>query len=191
MKHSIGIVPYINMRAYSLMSPPAGCNLIQLSPQQMVQAFKNNTITAAAVPIGGLDELKGRYRFLSSFGISARDRIDSVLLFSNRPFNQLRADCKVALSGESATSNRLLQLLLGYEVGFDNLPYFTLPNEQADATLIIGDTALQRLHHAPTPHVIDLAQLWWEQHNLPFVFARWIINPDASATLKQSLSNWL
>ncbi len=191
MSYSIGIVPYINMRAYSLMPPPSGCDLLQLSPQDMVQEFKQGTLTAAAVPIGGLCELKDRYSFLSSFGISARDRIDSVLLFSNQPFNQLSTGCRITLSRESATSNRLLQLLLGYEVGFDNLPYFTLPGEQADAELIIGDTALQRLHHAPTPYVIDLAQLWWEQHSLPFVFARWIIRPDISAVLKQSLLEWL
>jgi len=188
---SIGIVPYINMRAYSLVPPPADCKLIQLPPKQMIQAFKSGTLAAAAVPIGGLYELKGKYSFLSTFGISARGRIDSVLLFSKRPFNQLSSGCSITLSGESATSNRLLKLLLGYELGFDNLPRFTPPGKQTDAELVIGDAALQRLHHASAPYVIDLAQLWQERHGLPFVFARWIIRSNASTALKQSLSEWL
>jgi len=179
------------MRAYSLAPPPDDCNVVQLSPQRMVQAFKEGTLTAAAIPIGGLGELKGKYTFLSSFGISARGHIDSVLLFSRRPFNQLGSDCSITLSGESATSNHLLQILLGYELGLDNLPYFTSQDKQADAELMIGDTALQRLHHAPTPYVVDLAQLWWEKHNLPFVFARWVVRSDAPTTLQQSLSDWL
>ncbi len=191
MSNLIGIVPYINMRAYSLVPPPADCKLIQLSPKQMIQAFKNGTLTAAAVPIGGLCEIKGKYTFLSSFGISARGCIDSVLLFSRRPFDQLDSGCSITLSGESATSNHLLKLLLGYELGFDNLPCFTPPGEQSDAELVIGDAALQRLHHAPAPYIIDLARCWQERHGLPFVFARWIIRSDASAALQQSLSGWL
>ena len=191
MSCSIGIVPYINMHAYSLMPPPADCNLIQLSPQHMIKAFKDGELTAAAIPVGGLSQLQGKYTFLSSFGISAQDRIDSVLLFSSRPFNQLGSDCSIALSGESATSNHLLELLLGYELGFDNLPYFAPPGRPADAELVIGDAALQRLHHAPAPYAVDLAQLWWQRHHLPFVFARWVIRPNASTALRRSLSEWL
>ncbi len=191
MSCAIGIVPYINMRAYTLLPPPDGCDVIQLSPRHMVQEFKDGRLAAAAIPVGGLFELKGKYDFLSAFGISAKERIDSVLLFSKRPFDQLDSNCNVTLSGESATSNQLLKLLLGYEVGFNNMPCFVRQGEQADAELIIGDAALKRQHHAATPYVTDLAQCWWERYNLPFVFARWVIAPNASKTVREGLSTWL
>ncbi|HEC16836.1 MAG TPA: hypothetical protein ENI99_09745 [Sedimenticola sp.] len=191
MGYSIGIVPYTNMRPYSLVPPPAGCDLVQLSPRHAVRAFNEGRLSAAAIPVGGLDAIEGQYAFLSSFGISARGRVGSVLLFSRRPLGQLGDGCTLSLSGESVTSNRLLYLLLGYERGFDNLPRLARPGGQADAELVIGDAALQRLHHAPAPHVIDLAQHWWQRHGLPFVFARWVIRRDAPEALKQSLSDWL
>jgi chorismate dehydratase len=42
----------------------------------------------------------------------------------------------------------------------------------ADATLLIGDAALQSAFQDPTPH-FDLGRLWLERTGLPMVFAVW------------------
>ena len=45
-------------------------------------------------------------------------------------------------------------------------------DEEADATLLIGDAALKSVFEDPTPHY-DLGRLWLEGTGLPMVFAVW------------------
>jgi chorismate dehydratase len=137
--------------------------------------------------------LEGVVETVGRFGIAAKERSLSVLLFSRRPWNALDRHCRLRLTGHSASSVRLLYLLLGYRLGFDDLPQVADPDEIADGELIIGDAALQRAARpqAGDNHIIDLATKWHRSQKLPFVFARWVVRRDAPPKAKKALADWL
>ena len=78
------------------------------------------------------------------------------------PLGRVRS---VAVTPESATSVVLTRVLLP---NAEILPF----EEEADATLLIGDAALKSAFEDPTPHY-DLGRLWLERTGLPMVFAVW------------------
>ena len=133
-------------------------------------------------------EQPGSFRILPDFSVSVLGRVYSVNLFHTRPLAELR---RVALTTESRTSVVLLRRLLELRGVF---PEFVTTTgglellEKFDALLLIGDRAIQAYAQGfsgPVPpvrnwpervgsiQVTDLAQLWWEQTGLPFVFAVW------------------
>jgi chorismate dehydratase len=61
--------------------------------------------------------------------------------------------------------------------------------EEAEATLLIGDAALQSAFEDPTPHH-DLGRLWLERTGLPMVFAVWACSeppPEGVGELEEAL----
>jgi predicted solute-binding protein len=142
--------------------------------------------------------LEGEVDFLGRFGIAARSEVMSVLFFSDRPFEVFTRPLTLRLSDESASSVRLLYLLLGYQHGFDRLPYAVAAGQKANGALLIGDAALQAAQSVRRNGslegfqvVTDLAARWDAQHKLPFVFARWVVRKDAPDSLRATLLEWL
>ena len=188
----VAMIPYLNMAPYRELGTPAGCSFVPLVPSRSIDALRNNSVIAAAVPVGGLPAVNGLTDFLGNFGIAAAEQSMSVLFFSRFPLNDMGSKTRIQVTGESASSVRLLYLLLAYHRGVDDLPRLAAPDEPADGELLIGDRALLRMkaHQAGRPesitgreytHVTDLASAWFAQHKLPFVFARWVVRRDAPA----------
>jgi predicted solute-binding protein len=164
-------------------------------------------VLAAAVPVGGLFRLGKQVEPLGRFGIAAETECRSVLFFSDRPFDRITDRCMIRLTAETASSLRLLYLLLGYGLGFDRMPTLAVHGRPANGELLIGDQALVRawsLRYPAEPgspaasadggsfeHVTDLATQWFSAHGLPFVFARWVIRRDAPRTARQAIDSWL
>lgn len=205
MTYPIAMIPYTNMAPYRQLGPPAGCRFVPSVPSESVRALKAGKVLAAAVPVGGLAALDGVVEYLGPFGIAARERSMSVLLFSDRPFSEMLAPATVWLTGESESSVRLLYLLLGLRHGFDRLPRASRNPAQASAELIIGDAALKRVLLDCRPEaegplfqcgpertfVTDLAAEWFAAKGLHFVFARWVIRRDAPVDVKKAMAAWL
>src|SRR5918912_2469060 len=103
-----------------------------------------------------------RLRLLPRLCVSSEGAVDSIQLVSRAPLERVRS---VAVTPESATSVVLTRVLLPEA---EHVPL----GEEADATLLIGDAALQSAFHDPTPHY-DLGRLWLERTGLPMVFAVW------------------
>jgi len=105
-------------------------------------------------------------RLLPRLCVSSEGAVDSIQLVTRMPLGRVRS---VAVTPESATSVVLTRVLLpSAEIrAFD---------EEADATLLIGDAALKSAFEDPTPHY-DLGRLWLEKTGLPMVFAVWAV-PD-------------
>jgi chorismate dehydratase len=91
----------------------------------------------------------------------------------------------VALGSTSRTSVLLAKLLL--EDVYGTTPtYATMPPDltamllEADAAVLIGDTALRATYEAPRRglYVTDLGQAWREWTGLPMVFAVWAARRD-------------
>ncbi|RJQ81711.1 MAG: hypothetical protein C4519_08470 [Desulfobacteraceae bacterium] len=198
MNYPIAMIPYANMAPYEALGPPAGCCFVHCKPRNSIQALQSGAAWAAAVPVGGLDALEGVVTPLGMFGIAALQEVMSVLFFSDRPLEAFHAGMTVRLTDESASSVRLLYLLMGAQLGFDRMPALAGPCAPANGELVIGDTALTWLHawegqgHVKTyAHVTDLASRWHQRRQLPFVFARWVVRSDAPDTLRHSLESWL
>jgi chorismate dehydratase len=109
-----------------------------------------------------------------------------VLLFSDHPMQALGGR-RIGVTGETATSVRLLRILLAfrYEVP---APILVGLDQAADAVLLIGDAAL-RARQRPWPHPLchDLGEEWtaWTGH--PMVFAAWAVRLDAPAPARKGL----
>lgn len=202
MAFPVAMIPYTNMAPYRELGPPAGCRFVPLVPSRSIAALKDNTVIAAAVPVGGLPELAGLTDFIGTFGIAAHERSMSVLFFSNRPLADMGSSTCIRVTDESASSVRLLYLLMVYQRGLDDLPRLAAPDETVDGELLIGDRALLRMHgdlretHGESGAeactvVTDLASAWHARQNLPFVFARWVVRKDATRRARAALEGWL
>jgi chorismate dehydratase len=120
------------------------------------------------------------YLVLPELSISSVGPVQSVLLISRVPIDQLNL-LPVAITGDSATSVRLLQIILrkfyGYENRFSTVQNPTLESlADFPALLLIGDAALKaggNLSHGE--YVYDLGELWYKFTGLPFVFALWMV----------------
>lgn len=189
------MIPYTNMAPYRQLGPPSGCHFVPLVPSASIAALETGRVVAAAVPVGGLTRLSSMVETVGLFGIGAKGPCMSVLLFSRLPFEKLHAPNTLRVTQESATSVRLLYLLLGQTVGFDRLPLLVTDDREPAAELLIGDRALVRgvsvrAEEALT-WVTDLSTIWFDRYSLPFVFARWVVRKDAPASVKAVLARWL
>jgi len=203
MPYPIAMIPYTNMAPYRELGEPLGCRFISCVPSKSISMLKNGQVLAAAVPVGGIPVLNGLVDYMGNFGIGAKEKSKSVLFFSDRPFHEFRIPAKMFLTSDSASSVRLLYLLISYNQGFDDFPQQIKDPLQANGELIIGDAALNKirdyhlLKSANTRsddkpvYITDLATEWYKQHKLPFVFARWIIRKDAPLKAKKAMADWL
>ena len=198
MNYPISMIPYANMAPYAAQGPPADCYFVNCTPRNSIAALKEGALWAAAVPVGGLKALERYVSPVGTYGIGALRKVMSVLFFSDRPFEAFAGALKVRLTDESASSVRLLYLLLGYANGFDQMPILARPGEPANGELVIGDTALLWHHEWERTggvkgfkYMTDLAAQWHRHCQLPFVFARWVVRNDAPDRVRHSLSAWL
>lgn len=106
----------------------------------------------------------------------------SVNVVSQRPLSEVR---RVALGSTSRTSVRLARMWLKEVHGVEP-EYFECPPDltamllEADAAVLIGDTALRATYDAPRRglEVHDLGAAWRQWSGLPMVFAVWAARRD-------------
>ena len=124
------------------------------------------------------------YVVLDGVCIGSNGPVDSILLFSRAPIEELDG-ARVALTSASATSRVLVRVLLEtrasvtpHYLDFDDAGADPLDDGEAEAALYIGDAALQR-QKRPDECVTDLGAAWTEWTGLPFVYALWLIRSAA------------
>lgn len=202
------MIPYANMAPYREAGRPRGCVFVPLVPAASVAAIRRGAVLAAALPVGALPALADRVVPVGRYGIGAAQACRSVLVFSRRPFKDVRPSDPVRVTGESATSVRLLQLLLAENAaapGRVRVREQGEVSEEAAGELLIGDRALQghRVWQAGRtagtafdrlldyPHVTDLAGEWHRRYGCPFVFARWVVSRQAPPDMVSAVAEWL
>jgi predicted solute-binding protein len=199
-----------------------------LPPRQLGMAADAGEVDAGLTAVADLFRLADRFEPLPAppgssalgFGVAARERVDSVLLFLRRPEDQpaapppaeplllTKADlglldgADIGLTQESSTSVRLLRLLLEVRHGIRPASATRLglspdgPLDQAEgkaAILVIGDLALAWRLRPPRGFRLgmDLAAEWHAWTGLPFVFAQWSVRRSLSAPVKRWFSEFL
>ncbi len=111
-------------------------------------------------------------RMVLELGICAKGSVESVLLQSNKPLENIKS---IRLFPESRTSNILIRILISQYFGINHHICFTMNNIETDAYIIIGDKAIKQ---TKPKYTYDLSEMWYEQTNLPFVFAVWVYKAD-------------
>lgn len=138
-----------------------------------------------------------RYRLLPELSISADGPVQSVLLVSPVPKEELQATGAlrgiVRLSRASASSVALLRILWQCAWSLPEPQWVECePGQGAEGDtpyLEIGDLALHTFLNPPKGwHVIDLAEEWHVFTGLPFVFAVWIVNRHIALDQKPHLA---
>ncbi|ORJ59100.1 menaquinone biosynthetic enzyme MqnA/MqnD family protein [Geothermobacter hydrogeniphilus] len=136
------------------------------------------------------------YQLLPGHSISSNGPVRSVLLFSPVALEELSGK-SIAVTGESATSINLLQVLLREFHGCRDLdcevPGGSVEEVIADggSALLIGDRALRAAMRGGGGKIYDLGELWFRHTGLPFVFALWIVRRDAAAAKPEELSRFV
>jgi chorismate dehydratase len=113
--------------------------------------------------------------------IGARDEVVSVVLVSATPPARL-GKTPIFVTSESATGRYLLRVILERRYGI-RPTYIDEPRPfdralRGDATLLIGDSAIDAVERLPTELVYDLGRLWHEWTGRQTVFAVWAARRD-------------
>ncbi len=132
------------------------------------------------------------YVILPGLCTAGRLEIRSVRLFSRYPWSELNGR-PVRLSGASATSNALFQILSSQRYGIETR--ICTPEVPTDGNLAgqvaIGDEALHLAHAGDWPYSYDLAVEWQSWQNLPFAFGLWLLRRDAAQIKTALVSRYL
>ncbi len=192
----IGYIPYLNMAPFHQGFGPQPAEIkgqyfefLFMSPRVLGQEAEKGTIDAGAFSLVDAIRLSETYEPLGSFGIGLKRLALSVLLFSKKPISELEGHCSV--TDETATSLRLLQMLLELRYGRTGIEYGRIASRmlldrESDALLLIGDEALKARKEGVSglPHITDLGEEWYSWQGLPFVFARWMVKKTLDKRIK-------
>jgi chorismate dehydratase len=147
--------------------------LIMLSPSSSIEYAKNPK----------------DYVICRRFCTASTLEIRSVKLFSKCRWEDLSGK-PVYITEQSDTSVILMKLISS--LYFKVEPVWNADEGTCHAKLLIGDLALRESAKDEWEYSYDLASIWQEWQNLPFVFGIWIIRKEASTGgLANLLKNYL
>jgi chorismate dehydratase len=187
----IGRIPFLVCCPFfynTLTTPIPNVCFTDGSPKEQNTRLFNGTIDAAPSSSFEYGKHPELYYLSPSICTGSTLEIQSVLLFSHVAIDSLHK-ATIHLSSQSDTSNHLLQILLSQYYNITNCTFvYNTTNTPHQAQLLIGDDALSlqsSLHHYE--YVYDLASVWYEWTNLPFVFGTWIFRKDSWAHKQETI----
>jgi len=203
MNIRVGYIPYLNMVPFHHGFGPAPIEaqgrrfeFLPMSPHALGLEAEKGTIDAGAMSLVDSLRLSTHYEPVGTFGIGMRRAAQSVLLFSRQEIHCLQGMC--AITDETSTSFRLLQLLLEVHYGLTGIRYGRIVSSalfdgDAEALLLIGDEALRAKKEGikGMPFVTDLGEEWVQWQGVPFVFARWMVRSGLRQEVKDIIEGSL
>lgn len=160
-------------------------------PSKCAEKLLTNQVDIGLVPVAILPELP-EYHILTDYCIGANQKVNSVILVSDVPLEEME---EILLDYQSKSSINLVQVLAkNYwkispkfthaKVGFENQV------NGKTAAVIIGDRTFNL--SKPYSYIYDLAEEWYKFTGLPFAFACWVSNkpiaPEFVEKLNQALA---
>ncbi len=154
------------------------------TPAEVNQALLEGKIDLG--PVSSIFYLENRDKFvgLGDICIASSGEVKSVILLSRFPLEELDSRT-ISLTRASATSQKLLQIILEKK---DLKPNFVpgerdlLENKKAEASLLIGDTALRayiEYQKGESPYYLyDLGREWKNLTGKPMVYALWVVRKE-------------
>ena len=142
-------------------------------PARCAEVVEARRADIGLVPVAEIARLA--LEIVPGIGISCRGPVRSILLVSRVPAGQIR---RVAVDASSRTSVQLARIILRERYGATPIllrraPVLESMLADADAALLIGDSAL-RVDPEKLPYeTLDLGAEWFSLTGLPMVFAAW------------------
>lgn len=189
----VGRIPYLNCEPF--FAHLTGVETVPLVPRALGVALRAGALDAGPVSLADALGLGAAVRWLPH-GIATPGAAHSVLVFSRRPLADLDG-ATVAITDETATSVRILRILLEQRYGLRKIDWIDLASDNCsaarpDAVLLIGDAALRaRATRAGFEHVADVGAEWTDWTGLPCVFAVWAARGDVDAGQREHLAQAL
>jgi chorismate dehydratase len=173
MKTVIGKIPYLNAVPFHQGWEAAGFDWLELNPKQLGELARQGKIDGGLLSLYDYFTLEEEFSSLD-LGISARGPVKSILLFSHHPLWDLGGKL-VAVTDQTATSSRLLRLILEVKEKQTGLRYSADFSQKSSAMLLIGNQALAEKSKKLRKYryLYDLSELWHNWTGFPFVFAVW------------------
>lgn len=160
---------------------PVEARLVTGTPTELNGLLAANALDVSVISAVEYARDVDRYVLLPDLAVSCDGPVRSVMLFSERPVEELHG-ATVLVSASSRTSLHLLELLC-QDVWGIRLRLVEARTEPRDldglrtlphaAVLVIGDAALLLSQEARYPYRYDLGEVWKTWTGLPFVFAVW------------------
>lgn len=175
--YKLGCVPYLNatplIAAFEEEPLKSVVDIYYEVPSQLAKDIDGGLVDVALVSsffgIGRSD-----LKVIANVSISSNGPVESVRLFSKKPFHSIES---LALDQSSLTSTHLALIILNevykvrphtklYKPNLEDMLY------SSDASVLIGDIGMSA---APNGlHVLDLGAAWQKLTGKPFVWALWI-----------------
>ena len=159
---------------------PLTAKFVSGAPSELNEALLKGDLDISPVSTVFFAEHAELFHQLPELSISSGSAVDSVLLLSRRPVEDLN-DARIAVTTKGRTTPALLEILLVERLGvravFEAREVQDQWPEGFDAMLVIGDEALLWKERAVPQglRVWDLAETWRQWTGLPFVFAVWAV----------------
>ena len=185
---NIGQVDFINCLPINLPiefgEVSINANIINAVPSELNKKILRGEIDIAPVSSYAYLTNKDKLTPIANLCIASNGPADSVLLFSQFPIEELDG-AKIALSPASATSNKLLEIILKEFLNvnviceIEKLSAMPLQLVNYPAGLLIGDHALLEFSKMPRNiFIYDLGSLWKKHTGFPMVFGIWVVRKD-------------
>lgn len=191
----IGMISYNNAAPFRSVEPAFAAEWHRGVPAELSYAMAHEELDVCLLPTAAYAHLRDVDLIAScdggAFGIGARGRVLSVLLFSEQPIAEVIGDDRpIYVTPQSTTTRALLSQLCLHEFG--RRPVITDDRTRAQTRLLIGDEAMdETLAEHDWPIVIDMAQWWFEIMDLPFVFAIWAARRGIDEDRLAAVARWL
>jgi len=186
LKLKLGRISYVNVApVYYLLDgnlKPQWCEIVSSPPSGLNKMLSNGEIDISPVSSAAYALHQDDWLLLPDLSISCLGKVMSVMLVSKLEFEKLDKK-KVILTDDSASAAKLIKLLFLKNDIRPVLKSVTIHNpedidQDADAALVIGDTALNWKWRTLYAHVIDLGEMWQALTGLPFVFSVWAVRKE-------------
>lgn len=156
-------------------------------PSAHCAGLKNGSIHLSPASSITFAQKPGAFVLSPALCTSCSFEVRSVKLFSMYPIEELSGK-RIRMTLQSKTSVTLLRILLELRFGLRPSYIDGAYEPGDDATLLIGDQALEENERRRFPYDYDLGSLWQDWKKLPFVFGAWVIakealNPELRPTL--------
>ena len=189
MKPRIGRIPYLNTEPF-FDDDKIRTDAVLASPREMLSLAVRRAVDIAPLPVVAEFDYPGRFAPVGNFGIASFGPARSVILKSRVSVERL-AGRQIGIIDDTATSVRLLKVLLKYWNGAKSQTRFGSIGAGNDAVLLIGDRALRNTRSSDEyPVVIDLADEWKKATGLPFVFALWYAANEVSEADRENVADY-
>jgi len=186
MKYRIALVEYLNTLPFyegmRLTGLDQEMEVHRVVPAECARMFKQSEVDISLCPVGALEEI-GEYEIIGDYCIGADGPVNTVMLMSNIPLEEIKT---VKLDSHSRTSNLLVQILAKHHWKKDWSYYDKENGVIPDASVMIGDKVFNEKDNFHYHY--DLAGAWKELTGLPIVFAVWIAKPGISEELVKKIN---